>query len=94
MENIDFLELHRRAYQVTHGKQNTAEIDIVANKADERIYIQVCYLLTEDNIERKFGPLERIADNYEKMVLSMDSLISFNRGGIRQKNIVEYLLGR
>ena len=94
LENIVFLELLRRGYQVTVGKQNTAEIDFVANKADERIYIQVCYLLTEDNMEREFGPLERIADNYEKMVLSMDSLLSFNRGGIRQKNIVEYLLGR
>lgn len=94
LENIVFLELLRRGYQVTVGKQNAAEIDFVANKADERIYIQVCYLLTEDNMEREFGPLERIADNYEKMVLSMDSLLSFNRGGIRQKNIVEYLLGR
>ena len=45
-------------------------------------------------MEREFGPLERIADNYEKIVLSMDALISFNRGGIRQRNIVEYLLER
>ncbi|MDE5932444.1 MAG: ATP-binding protein [Lachnospiraceae bacterium] len=94
LENIIYLELLRRGYQVTVGKQNATEVDFVANRTNDRIYVQVCYLLTEDNMEREFGPLERIADNYEKIVLSMDALISFNRGGIRQRNIVEYLLER
>lgn len=92
LENIVFLELCRRGYHVTVGKQGAVEIDFIAEKADERIYIQVCYLLTEENMEREFGPLEAISDNYEKVVLSMDSLIGINRGGIRQKNLVEFLL--
>lgn len=92
LENIVFLELRRRGYNVMVGKQGAAEIDFIAEKADERIYIQVCYLLTEENMEREFGPLEAISDNYEKVVLSMDSLIGINRGGIRQKNLVEFLL--
>lgn len=92
LENIVFLELRRRGYNVAVGKQGAAEIDFIAEKADERIYIQVCYLLTEENMEREFGPLEAISDNYEKVVLSMDSLMSINRGGIRQKNLVEFLL--
>ena len=69
-----------------------AEVDFVANRADERLYIQVCYVLTSENTEREFGPLEGISDNYEKLVLSTDTLLRINRGGIRQKNIVDFLL--
>lgn len=94
LENIVFLELLRRGYHVAVGKQGTAEIDMIAEKADERIYIQVCYLLTEENIEREFAPLEAVSDNYEKIVLSMDSVSGINRGGIRQKNLLDFLLER
>lgn len=92
LENVVFLELLRRGYTVNIGKQNAAEVDFVADKADDRIYIQVCYVLTEDNTQREFSPLEAISDNYEKVVLSTDSLMSFNRDGIRQKNIMKFLL--
>ena len=68
------------------------EIDFVASRADERRYIQVCYVLTPENADREFGPLEAIPDNYEKLVLSTDTLLKVNRGGIRQKNIVDFLL--
>lgn len=92
LENVIYLELCRRGYTVNIGKQGVAEVDFVANRKDDRLYIQVCYVLTEENIEREFAPLEEIADNYEKVVISSDSLLFINRGGIRQKNVVEFLL--
>lgn len=92
LENIVYLELLRRGYTVAIGKRDTAEIDFVANRREERLYLQICYVLTPENTEREFAPLEAIPDNYEKIVLSTDTLLSVNRGGIRQKNIVDYLL--
>ena len=92
LENVIYLELLRRGYSVSIGKQDVAEVDFVANKGDDRVYIQVCYVLTPDNTDREFAPLEAINDNYEKMVLTMDTLLGINRGGIRQKNIVGFLL--
>ena len=92
LENIVYLELLRRGYTVYIGKQGVAKVDFVAERADNRLYIQVCYILTPENMEREFAPLEAIADNYEKLVLSTDTLLSINRGGIRQKNIRSFLL--
>lgn len=92
LENVVYLELRRRGYTVNIGKQGAAEVDFVCERGNQRIYIQVTYVLTEDNTEREFAPLEAIKDNYEKMVISTDSLISFSRNGIRQKNIVDFLL--
>lgn len=92
LENVVFLELLRRDWTVNIGKQDVAEVDFVANRTDDRLYVQVCYVLTEDNTGREFNPLESIADHYEKVVLSTDSLMSFNRNGVRQKNIIDFLL--
>lgn len=47
--------------------------------------------MTPENMDREFGPLEKISDNYEKLVLSTDTLLHINRGGIRQKNILQFL---
>lgn len=92
LENVVYLELLRRGWSVTIGKQGSCEVDFVATKTNERVYIQVCYVLTEDTTQREFAPLEAIDDNYEKIVLSTDSLMSFNHKGIRQRNIIEFLL--
>lgn len=92
LENVVYLELLRRGWSVTIGKQGSCEVDFVATKTNERVYIQVCYVLTEDTTQREFAPLEAIDDNYEKIVLSTDALMSFNRKGIRQRNIIEFLL--
>ena len=92
LENIVFMELLRRGFSVKIGKQDAAEVDFVADRSDERLYIQVCYILTPENIDREFAPLEAIADNYEKLVLSADTLLRVNRSGIRQQNIMEFLL--
>lgn len=94
LENTVYLELLRRGFSVNIGKQNAAEVDFIANKADERIYIQVCYVLTPENTDREFAPLEAISDNYEKLVLSTDTLLHINRNGIRQKNIIDFLLNK
>ena len=92
LENIVYLELLRRGWSVNIGKQDVAEVDFVANRTDERLYVQVCYVLTPETTEREFAPLEAINDNYEKIVLSTDTLLRINRGGIRQKNIMDFLL--
>ena len=92
LENTVYLELLRRGWNVHIGKQGVAEVDFVAGRTDERLYIQVCYVLTPENMDREFGPLEAIPDNYEKLVLSTDTLLRINRGGIRQKNILDFLL--
>lgn len=91
LENIIFLELRQRGYAVNIGKQGAAEVDFVADTFDDRKYFQIAYVLTVENMDREFGSLENIQDNYEKMVLSTDKLLNINRGGIRQRNIISYL---
>lgn len=93
-ENIVYLELLSRGYDVKVGKTDNYEIDFVAYKGTERIYIQVCYLLASpETVEREFGNLERINDNYPKYVISGD-LPDFSRNGIRHFNIIRFLLDK
>ena len=93
-ENIVYLELLSRGYDVKIGKTDNYEIDFIAYKGKERIYVQVCYLLaSEDTIRREFGNLEKINDNYPKYVISGD-LPDFSRNGIRHFNIVRFLLDK
>ena len=94
LENVVYEELLRRGYKVYIGKQGVAEVDFVAENKEDRIYIQVCYILHEGDIEREFAPLEAIQDNYEKIVISADSLMKINRNGIKQKNIIDFLLSK
>lgn len=92
LENAVYLELLRRGYTVHIGRQSGAEVDFVADKNDDRLYVQVTYILTEDNMDREFAPLEAIEDNYNKIITSTDSLININRGGIRQQNIIDFIM--
>lgn len=92
LENIVFMELLRRDYDVTIGKVNTKEVDFCAKKGTDVVYIQVAYLLaTEETVEREFAALESIPDNYPKYVLSMDE-IDRSRNGVIHKNIRKFLL--
>lgn len=92
LENIIYMELLRRGYEVRIGKAGDLEVDFVAHKGGERIYVQVSYLLAgEETVERVFGILERIPDNYPKYVVTMDE-ISRSRNGIKHKNVKEFLL--
>lgn len=92
LENMVFLELLRRGYHVTVGKYQNKEIDFIAQKREQKIYIQVTYLLaSEETVEREFGVYRYIRDNYPKYVLSMDE-IDMSRDGIIHKNIRDFLL--
>ena len=92
LENIVYMELLRRGYDVTVGKAKNAEVDFCARKSGQTIYVQVCYLLaTDETMEREFGALLSIADNYPKYVLSMDEL-DRSYQGIVHKNIRDFLL--
>jgi hypothetical protein len=93
LENIVYMELLRRGYEVTVGKTKNAEVDFYAKRGTDVLYVQVCYLLaSDDTIEREFSSLESIPDNYPKYVLSMDE-IDRSRNGIIHQNIRDFLLG-
>ena len=86
LENAVYLHLRRRGYQVFVGKVLDVKVDFVAQKGDERVYYQVCYLLTDEAvIEREYGALEKIRDSYRKIVLSMDDEPFGPRNGIEHK---------
>ncbi len=92
LENIIYFELLRRGYDVFIGFLPDSEIDFVAKKDSEKIYIQVSYLLASENtINREFGAFKSIRDNYKKYVISMDK-IDRSRDGIVHLNIIDFLL--
>ncbi len=93
LENIVYLELLSRGYVVEIGKLADREVDFIATSGNQRIYIQVAYLLHDQKtIEREFVALERIPDNYQKVVLSMDKVPLGDRNGIKWMNLTEFLL--
>ncbi|MBF0409828.1 MAG: ATP-binding protein [Candidatus Riflebacteria bacterium] len=95
LENVVYLELLRRGYTVCTGKCGTLEVDFIAEKNGKIIYIQVAYLLASKETEdREFKPLEKINDNYPKVVLSMDKLWGNNRNGILRMSIIDFLLSQ
>ena len=92
LENIVCLELLRRNYKVYVGKKGDLEIDFIAEKQGKKIYIQVAYLLAnEETIKREFSVYNSVKDSYPKYVVSMDAL-DFSQNGIIHKNIKEFLL--
>lgn len=92
LENIVYNELISRGYTVNVGSIDSGEVDFVATKFEEKIYIQVAYLLSDQNIiDREFKAYEKIADNYPKYVLTMDK-IGMSQNGIIHQNIIEWLL--
>ena len=92
LENIVYLELLRRGYHVTVGKNQDKEIDFVCDKRGEKLYIQVTYLLaSEETIQREFGVYDTVRDNFPKYVLSMDEF-DMSRNGIKHRNIRDFLL--
>lgn len=93
LENIVFLELKRRGFQVYIGKLDTKEIDFVAERQGEKIYVQVAYKLeSEQTIEREFGALLSIDDQYPKYVVTMDSLWKDSIDGVKHLYISDFLL--
>ena len=94
MENAVYLHLRNIGYKVTVGAIPNGEIDFVAEKNGKRIYIQVAYLITNENTrEREFGNLQKIKDNYSKYVVSMDPItMSRDYEGIEHISLRKFLL--
>lgn len=92
LENIVCLELLRRNYKVYVGKKGDLEIDFIAEKQGKKIYIQVAYLLANDEtIKREFSVFNSVKDSFPKYVVSMDDF-DFSQDGIIHKNIKDFLL--
>ena len=93
LENIIYFELLRRGYDVAIGKIDSKEVDFIATKTDEKKYIQVTESMTApETRERELVPLEKISDNYEKIVIAMDPGLLQDQGGIKIVSAIDFLL--
>ena len=91
LENIVYFELRRKGYEVYIGKNETKEIDFVAVRRDERIYVQVCRNLPEES-DREVANLLEIRDHYPKYVVTLDELAAGNIQGVRIVHLADFLL--
>ena len=91
LENIVYFELRRRGYEVYIGKNETKEIDFVAVRRDERIYVQVCRSLPEES-DRETVNLLEIKDHYPKYVVTLDEFASGNINGVKIVHLADFLL--
>ena len=92
VETICYNELIARGYQVYVGKTYKGEVDFIARRGEEKMYIQAAYLLSSENtVEREFGAYDAISDHYPKYVITMDKLL-MSRDGIIHKNLIDFLL--
>ena len=93
IENIVYFELLRRGYQVNIGRSGNTEVDFIAKKAGEYTYFQVTADLTNQaTFKREISPLEKIKDNYEKIILTLDNFTIGNYNGIKVVNVIDWLL--
>lgn len=93
IENVVYFELLRRGYDVAIGKVDNAEVDFIATKATEKIYVQVTEsMVSEDVRRRELAPLQKINDNYEKIVLSLEPGLDASYEGIKSLNLIQWLL--
>ncbi|MDO4219540.1 MAG: ATP-binding protein [Synergistaceae bacterium] len=92
LENIVYLELLRRGYDVAIGKLDDMEIDFIATNATDKLYVQVTESMIEETVrKRELTPLQKVSDNYEKIILTMnDGQVTYD--GIKQINLVDWLL--
>ncbi len=91
IENLVFMELKRRGYNVYIGKHGTKEIDFIAEARDEKLYVQVCRNLPEASA-RELDNLLEIRDNHPKYIVTMDSLACGNEDGIKTIHLADFLL--
>lgn len=93
IENIVYFELLRRGYDVSIGKIDNQEVDFIAGRADDKIYIQVTESMISETVRnRELSPLRKIRDNYEKIVLSLEPGLDSSYNGIKSVNLIEWLL--
>lgn len=93
IENVVYFELLRRGYDVAIGKIDNQEVDFIATTADDKLYIQVTESMqSEDVRKQELAPLQKIRDNYEKIVLSLEPGLDVSYDGIKSLNLVDWLL--
>lgn len=93
LENVVYLELCRRGYDVAIGKTKTGEVDFVASKQNEKIYVQVTQKISSEKTEkREYDRLLEIQDNYPKYVLTTDEFAGGNYAGIKTMHVADFLL--
>ena len=93
IENVVYFELLRRGYDVAIGKVDNAEVDFIATKADDKLYVQVTESMTSEDVRRReLAPLQKIKDNYEKIVLSLDTGMDTSYDGIKSLNLIDWLI--
>ena len=92
LENAVFNHLEYCGYNMMVGKFGKREIDFVAQKSNQIVYIQVCYIIPDEQVaDREFGNLLSINDNYRKIVVSMDEFAEGNVKGVEHFHILEFL---
>ena len=93
IENVVYFELLRRGYDVAIGKVDNAEVDFIATKATEKVYVQVTESMVSEGVRRReLAPLQKINDNYEKIVLSLEPGLDASYEGIKSINLIQWLL--
>lgn len=93
LENVVYFELLRRGYDVSIGKVDQSKVDFIAAKADDKLYVQVTEsMMSEDVRKRELSPLQRISDNYEKIILSMNPGMDASYDGIKSIQLIDWLL--
>lgn len=95
IENVVYFELLRRGYDVAIGKVDNAEVDFIATRTDEKLYVQVTEsMISEEVRRRELAPLQKIHDNYEKIVLSLDPGLVPSYEGIKSLDLIHWLVGK
>ena len=93
IENVVYFELLRRGYDVSIGKIDNLEVDFIATKADDKLYVQVTESMTSEDVrKRELAPLQKINDNYEKIVLSLNTGMDSSYEGIKSINLIDWLI--
>lgn len=93
LENVVYFELLRRGYEVAIGKLDTLEVDFIAIKADEKMYVQVTESMQSESVRsRELKPLQKIPNNYNKMVITLDKALDDDYEGICVQGIVDWLM--
>ena len=93
LENVVYFELLRRGYDVAIGKVGSAEVDFIGVKPDDKLYVQVTESMVNEEVRRReLEPLQKISDNYQKVVLSMEPGLDSSYDGIQSVNLMEWLV--
>ena len=96
LENVVYLELKRRGYQVYVGQLEDGEVDFVATDGDRTVYYQIsASVLDESTLKRELSPLQALRDNYPKYLLTLDEVFrEADYEGIQKRNVLDWLLGK